>query len=266
MENFRAVDDRIDNKHILKAKERLGKIFISTQGLAMEIIDYVDSMNCSVKFEDGTIVNNLQYNQIKVGYVKNPFFASTYGQGYIGIGNNITHIKGKKVKAYSKWVGMLERCYSEKYHVKNPIYKECAVSNEWKCFQNFAEWFNLNYNPNFMFDWELDKDILVKGNKVYSSETCCFVPKEINMLLSFNKNKERELPLGVSKHKDLYKVYCRVNNKNKFLGLFSTPEEAFQAYKTEKEAYIKEVADKYENLISQKVYKSLYNYKIEITD
>ena len=260
------MEDRVDNKYILKAKERLGKIFISTQGLPMKIVDYVDSMNCSIEFEDGTIINNLQYNQIKVGYVKNPFFASTYGQGYIGVGNNITHIKGEKVRAYAKWIGMLERCYSEKYHVKNPIYKECDVSNEWKCFQNFAEWFNLNYNPEFMSDWELDKDILFKGNKIYSPETCCFVPKEINMLLSFNKSKERELPLGVSKHGNLYRVYCRVNNKNKYVGSFDTPEEAFQAYKTEKENYIKEVADKYKNLISQKVYQSLYNYQIEITD
>ena len=260
------MENKLDNKYILKAKERLGKIFISTQGLPMKIVDYVDSMNCSIEFEDGTVINNLQYNQIKVGYVKNPFFASTYGQGYIGVGNNITHIKGKKVRAYAKWIGMLERCYSEKYHVKNPIYKECDVSNEWKCFQNFAEWFNLNYNPEFMSDWELDKDILFKGNKIYSPETCCFVPKEINMLLSFNKSKERELPLGVSKHGNLYRVYCRVNNKNKYVGSFDTPEEAFQAYKTAKEAYIKEVADKWRDEIDPRVYQAMYKYEVEITD
>lgn len=256
----------MSNKHTIKAKERLGKIFISTQGLVMEIINYIDSMHCSVQFEDGTIVNNLQYNQVKVGYVRNPFFPSVYGIGYNGIGSNITHIKGKKVKSYAKWIGILERCYSEKYHIKNPIYKECYVSNEWKCFQNFAEWFNLNYNSETMQDWELDKDILSKGNKLYSSETCCFVPKEINMLLSFNKSKGRKLPLGVSKHGNLYRGYCRVNNKNKHTGSYSTPEEAFEAYKTTKENYIKEIADKWRGQITDQVYQALINYKVEITD
>ena len=161
---------------------------------------------------------------------------------------------------------MIERCYSEKYHIKNPIYKECDVYDKWKCFQNFAEWFNLNYNYEFMSEWELDKDILQKGNKIYSPETCCFVPKEINMLLSFNKSKERKLPLGVSKHGNLYRVYCRVNNKNKSVGSFNTPEEAFQAYKITKEIYIKEIAEKYKDKIKPQVYNALINYKVEITD
>jgi hypothetical protein len=260
------MEDRIDNKHILKAKERLGKIFISTQGLYMKIINYVDSMNCSVQFEDGTVVNNLQFNQIKVGYVKNPFFASTYGEGYIGVGDNITHIKGKKVKAYAKWIGMLERCYSEKYHVKNPIYKECCVSDEWKNFQIFADWFYKNYDSDIMKDWQLDKDILVKGNKIYSPETCCFVPREINMLF-VSQNKQRgDCPIGVSKRGNSYRVYCRTNGKNKLIGSFKTSEEAYKAYKIKKEEYIKEIADKWKDLIHPKVYQALYNYKVGITN
>ena len=86
------------------------------------------------------------------------------------------------------------------------------------------------------------------------------------MLLSFNKSKERKLPLGVSKHGNLYRVYCRVNNKNKSVGSFNTPEEAFQAYKITKESYIKEIAEKYKDKIKPQVYNALINYKVEITD
>ena len=89
-------------------------------------------------------------------------------------------IDGSRVMcpAYSAWHSMIERCYSEKYHDKKPTYKECYVCDEWLYFLKFKSWMEKqDYKGK-----ELDKDILIQGNKVYSPETRIFVDKTINVL------------------------------------------------------------------------------------
>ena len=113
----------------------------------------------------------------------------------------------------------------------------------------------------------LDKDILVKGNKIYSPETCCFVPNEINVLFTKKEKDRGEYPIGVSIISNKYVARCGVgNSKNKTIGSFKTPKEAFQAYKQYKEQYIKKVADKYKCQIPNNLYKAMYSYQVEITD
>ena len=110
-------------------------------------------------------------------YIKNPYHPAVYGIGYIGEG------EGEKGRVYNIWKKVLQRCYSKEYHIKKPTYIGCSVVKEWLNFQNFAKWYKKNYKPETMEGWHLDKDILVKGNKIYSPETCCFVPADINSLL-----------------------------------------------------------------------------------
>lgn len=118
-----------------------------------------------------------------------------------------------------------------------------------------------------MDGWQLDKDVLIKGNKAYSPDACCFVSSEINNLFIKSDSKRGEYPIGVTKVKGgKYRAQIVKNNKVVYLGTFKTIEEAFQVYKTAKEQYIKEIADKYKNLIDKKVYQALINYKVEITD
>ena len=118
-----------------------------------------------------------------------------------------------------------------------------------------------------MEGWCLDKDILVKGNKVYSPETCCFVPNEINILFTKGNSCRGALPIGVRKRKNgKYLTQITKNSKNIHIGIFNTPEEAFQAYKVAKEDYIKKMADKWRDKISNRAYQALYNYQVEITD
>lgn len=157
---------------------------------------------------------------------------------------------------------MLSRCYDKKYQEKQPAYIGCYVDNYLLGFQNFAKWFEENYNEGF----HLDKDILVKGNKVYSPQTCCFVPQEINKLFTKSTKLRGNLPIGVSKLGSRFVAQVNINGKRIHLGCFTTPEEAFQAYKTAKEKQIKEVADKWKDLIDLKVYQAMYNYKVEIND
>ena len=110
----------------------------------------------------------------------------------------------------------------------------------------------------------MDKDILVKGNKIYSEDTCCFVPREINSLFVKRKKSRGNFALGVDYKKSVKKFRARCGNKH--LGLFNTELEAFYAYKQAKETYIKEVANKWKDQIDPRVYNALMKYEVEITD
>ena len=167
---------------------------------------------------------------------------------------------------------MLQRCYDEKHRYKNPTYIGCEVCNEWLNYQHFNEWIEDNYYEVEGERMELDKDILNKGNKIYSPETCIFIPERINTLFTKRDNDRGDCPIGVS---DLpsgnYQAYC--NNgygKQVYLGVYSTKEEAFRVYKEYKEKLIKDTIDSYEGKIPEPHYSKLktamYNYKVEITD
>ena len=163
---------------------------------------------------------------------------------------------------------MFFRCYDTKNIKRYPTYQDVSVCEEWHNYQNFAKWFEENYNPEVMEGWHLDKDIIVKGNKIYSPETCCFVPSDINYLITKANSIRGDYPIGVKFNKKRNKFYAILTKYNKpfLVGTYTTAEEAFYAYKEAKEAHIKEVADKWKEQITDKVYKSLINYKIEITD
>ena len=178
-----------------KNKEnRTGEAFISTSSQVFKIIEYINCNNCTIQFEDGYILHNQIYKYIKIGYVFNPYFKTYYGIGFLGEGKYNTR---KDVKGYTTWVNMFRRCYDIKVQERQPTYKDAIVCEEWYNFQNFAEWFENNYVEG----WHLDKDILVKGNKIYSPETCCFVPRDINNLFLLRKNNRGDYPIGVKKPK-----------------------------------------------------------------
>lgn len=155
--------------------------------------------------------------------------------------------------------------------IKNDYIKDKYLASHdldtWIDFQNFfanrhPEWFEENYIEG----WQLDKDILVKGNKIYSPETCCFVPSCINNLFIKSNKIRGEFPIGVSKRKDKYISQIQKSKKVKYIGMFETLLEAFDAYKVEKEKHIKNIADEYKDYLNPKVYEALYKYKVEITD
>jgi hypothetical protein len=164
---------------------------------------------------------------------------------------------------YQKWISMLKRCYSDKYHALHPSYSQCCVCDEWLVLSNFRKWFIDNYIDGY----ELDKDILCKGNKVYSPNTCCFVPKEINTSILMPKKGKYKRGVSTFRH-NKYLCSISINKKKVHLGCFCTEDEAFNAYKLAKEQYVKELAGKYfqEGKITECVYQSLMKYEVEITD
>lgn len=157
---------------------------------------------------------------------------------------------------YACWVRMLNRCYSPSYNHKHPTYIDCTVTIEWLRFSTFKLWMTKQ-------DWkgkQLDKDILVQGNKIYSPLRCTFIIQEINKLLNKRGSARGKHPRGVyfNKQHNKFHSIVRINGKTKHIGFFNTPEEAFDAYKERKYIVIKEVAlQQVEPLKS-----ALLNYKI----
>jgi len=247
--------------------DRTGEININSQGLKMEIIKYINSLNIDVRFENGYISKNKTYYSFRRGFIKNVYHPIVCGVGYMGDGNYICGKTNNTTIHYKTWSAMLKRCYDEKYHQKYPTYKDCNVCEEWHNFQNFGKWFDENYYEIENEKMQLDKDILIKGNKIYSPETCIFVPRRINLLFTKNNEIRGNHPIGVYYTKNKrFESKLKKNGKKIHLCYASTPEEAFEVYKFEKEKYIKEVADEYKDKIPQRLYDAMYRYKVEIDD
>lgn len=208
-----------------------------------------------VTFEDGTEVSATQGN-LRAGKVRNPNLKVAFGIGYNGIGEYRQH----GVRAHSFWYKMMQRAYCPAYKAAHPTYEDVTVSDEWHNYQNFAEW--CSNRPQYSLpDINLDKDILVRGNKVYSPETCSLVPQHINKVLS-QKSATRELPIGVVPEGMKYIARCMIEKENVYLGLFATAESAGRAYVKAKEKEVKRVAEEYKDILDTSVYEALMKYTL----
>lgn len=249
--------------------DRTGEIGFNSFGSLMFISEYRSYKDIDVYFphRDWT-AKHVQYNNFKNKSIKCPYEPRLYNKGYVGEGKYKISENKEFTKTYIVWRNMLCRCYDPKSHEKQPTYIECTVCDEWLNFQNFAEWYEKNYYEIPGEVMAIDKDILSKGNKIYSPSTCVFVPQNINSLFIKRDACRGNLPIGVSydSQSRKYRTYCKINNKNEFLGRYNTPEEAFIAYKIFKERHIKKVADQYKDLIPQSLYNAMYEYEVENED
>ncbi|MFA5764478.1 MAG: AP2 domain-containing protein [archaeon] len=234
----------------------------------MKIIGYTDSKNIVVQFLDNSFITNAQYVQFQKGDIRNPEDKTIFNKGYVGIGDYKTSENKIYIHRYKIWASMLERCYDPKRQKRQPTYANCTVCDEWHNYQNFADWYDENYYeiPNEVM--HLDKDILIKGNKIYSPDNCVFVSMKINSLFVKRDRDRGKCPIGVYffKRTNQYISHCNNGNGQAHLGYFNTPEEAFIAYKKYKEAYIKQVAEEYKKIIPKRLYDAMYKYEVEITD
>lgn len=223
-------------------------------------IDKIDSKynNILIKFKDK------QIHQETI--IKNPY-SKLCGVGLLGNATS-TDSNGNVKKSYNAWKNMIHRCYNEKEHKREPTYQDCFVCDEWLYYSNFEQWWDNNYYEINNQEMWLDKDILIKGNKMYSPQTCVIVPQDINLLFVKRNAKRGSLPIGVSyfKRDKKYMVNIGKFGKQYYLGLYNTPIEAFEIYKQAKETHIKEVAEKYKGKIPEKLYEAMMNYIVEIND
>lgn len=180
---------------------------------------------------------------------------------------------GKKMlRVYRVWTSMLSRCTCE-YWLKYPSYSGTTCSEKFKSYTFFYEWcgeqIGFNSKDENNRSWQLDKDILVRGNKVYSEDTCCFVPQYINSILTKADAKRGDCPVGVywNKRDCKFMASCKTGTKTqKYLGYFGTKEDAFHAYKTFKEGLIKHTAIGYKDKIDKRVYQSLMAREVNEDD
>ena len=254
--------------------DRIGERFTTNEGYEIIIIDYKDTDHVMIQFQDEykTIIPRTTYSNCRKGSIKNPYHPSVFGIGYLGVGKYIASINKKPTKEYLEWKEMLERGFNDKYKIKKPTYKNVTVAKDFYCFQDYGAWREDNYYEVKDERMCLDKDILIKGNNIYSPDTCIFVPERINTLFIKSDAIRGDCPIGVTYRKDTnkYVAQCSIKtkegSKNKRLGSYNTPEEAFKVYKEFKEEYIKQVADEYKYYIPKELYEAMYKWEVEITD
>lgn len=253
--------------------KRLGEEKFNNQGCLMKIIEYKDSMNMVIEFQDKYKTKiYTRYEHFIDGSIKNPYCPSVFRIGIIG-NKYPSRINNIKTKEYKTWHAMLKRCFDENTKKRQPAYKDVTCCDEWLNFENFYEWIHSQENFDKWLNgerWCLDKDILIKGNKIYNSDTCCLVPSNVNTLFVKNNIDRGNLPIGVSKRKDGFFVQLSnsLENGHEYLGTYQTLEKAFLAYKKRKEEIVKQIAEIEYNKgdITKQCYEAMMKYEVGIDD
>lgn len=160
---------------------------------------------------------------------------------------------------YKFWASMIERCYSKKMLINNPSYIGTTVCEEWKYYSNFESWASEKY----IYGYQLDKDIILSNSKIYSPDTCSFVPAIINSCI-LDKKTNTKYPIGVSKitsangyiRPKSFKSSISLYGKPTYLKAFETVEEAHLCWQKAKVSYINEIIEKY-NFLDDKILNGL---------
>ena len=248
-------------------KDCVGKVCKSKSSGDFKVLKYNNAKDVEIQFFKTGYEMTVELGSIRKGEVKDPYAPSVYGVGITGTKYQPT-INGVNTKECELWREMLKRCYSDICQKKHPTYIGCEVSDNFKYYEYFYEW--CHKQIGFANEcWHLDKDLLIKGGKVYSESTCIFLPQEINKVLTKRDKKRGEHLIGVIWSKTNKAFVARVSrNKGKpeHLGYFKTELEAYKAYKQAKEVFVKEQANKWKSQIDIRAYNALISYEVSIDD
>ena len=169
-----------------------------------------------------------------------------------GVGINDSNYKIFDCPIYRRWYGMIRRCYDSNFHIKNPSYQLTKVYQPWHRFSVFSQWMSSQSHA----DCELDKDILGDG-KLYSPQTCCFIPRRINTLLNQQINQRSKYGIGVSKRPNgKFQSHLTVNGKLHTIGTFTTAKEGEIAYRAAKIKYAQSVLENFD--LSPNILTAIY--------
>ena len=251
----------------LKKAEYESKVYPSNRFGDIKILEYKNNKQVVIMFLNTGFITEESMGVIRSGHIRDSSLPTTCGFGYIDIEG--ASIGRHMTKEYRLWNNMVNRCYNEKELSRNPTYKDCHVSEDWRYLSNFKEWCNNQIGFGNQ-GWELDKDLLSKDCKIYSEHTCVFVPPEINGFLLNGNSYRGDLPVGVildkGAKKPRYRARLSKYGKYHCYGSYSNPTDAFYAYKQAKEDFAKELAEKWKAQIDPRAYNALMNYQVEITD
>tara|TARA_R110001592_G_C13193003_1_gene753645 strand:+ start:84592 stop:85416 length:825 start_codon:yes stop_codon:yes gene_type:complete len=213
--------------------ELVGKTFENSKGHLYTVLNRLTVDRYLIVFHKTGFITSLTNKDVKSGMIKDLYAPEVYGVGYMGEGVSKRDTP-LITKAYATWSGMMRRCYAEWERHKNPSYAGCVVSDDWHHFREFLLWFEDNYIEGF----HLDKDVLSPvGYKVYSKDTCEYVPRHINTLFTNTKAKRGAYPQGVyykKKNRKFVAQVCNGRGIQTHLGLYDTPEEAYAVYMKKK--------------------------------
>ena len=249
------------------ADQRIGTVVKNLMGFDMMCIAYRNSMDIDVLFldEEGHIAQHVQWNNFIRGKVRNGA-RNLFRQNHFEKDNKIP-------KEYYTWKHMLERCFSAKFKASKPTYMNASCCKQWLNYSAFCNWLYDQDNFETWMSLEyscLDKDILIKGNKLYSPDTCLLVPSNVNTLFVKRNGDRGLLPIGVIQLDSKYGACCAnpFEKRTVTIGRYDTVKDAFVAYKTYKENIIRQVADiEYNKQTITKTCKdAMYAYRVEIDD
>lgn len=239
-----------------KQKIFIGDRFNTRRSGMCEVIYYDNCNKIKVRFDNSGFEVWVRSGNLVLGNIFDKLANNNGGVGRIGLGHYSLSKDGKDSEEYRKWYNMIHRCYVDN---RVTTYANCSVCEEWLNFQTFAKWMQ---SQTYELGWHLDKDLLVSHNKIYSPDTCCFLPSEVNNLIVVKKKRGNALPTGVNKVGNKYRATIRIGMNNKHLGYFKNIEDAYKAYSVEKINHIKCVAEKWKGVISNKAYLALLDYPL----
>lgn len=251
----KALTSGLAREWIVPIRDSIGMVFETPSLGNFKVLKYEDCKSVTIRFENTGYITKYSASQIKSGDLKDPLAPSMFGVGYLGVGE-YSHTNNKV--AYFRWAHMLRRCTSDDLSLFR-TYQDKEVHERWHNFQNFAEW--AERQPGFYVTdpvWQLDKDLLVKGNKVYGPDTCCFIPARLNTMIGRSDDVQGYFD---SKNNDYGFGYNDTDGTN-YKRRFKNQEEGKLWYKENRERVTKEVADQYKNVLDSRVYKALYLWQV----
>lgn len=229
------------------------------------VIEHTKIGYVTVRFEKSSTIAEFPISTFNKNQCYDFMQPTVYGVGYLGeiIKNDKCEIKHQ---ANSIWRGVLRRCYFEDTWENRPNYEGCSVSDEWKSLKSFKSFLKGQIDLGFYKKgYQLDKDLLVHGNKLYSAETCVFLPFILNSLQQVDKRSKGGYLPGVhyATERGKYKTEVYFDGKKYFLGRFESEIEAFEVYKKAKEDLVRENIYKWEDLIDPRATQAFSNYSLE---
>lgn len=202
------------------------------------------------------IVNDIKYKADD--WYANKWKRTVFGIGYLGC-NDADATRDNYI--YSKWANMMQRCYDEETHRLKPYYAPCTAEIEFQNFSNYREWHKENAMGDRKVD--LDKDVLIRGNTVYGSETCTLIPHFTNTIF---ENRGADTNIVLNNDTGKYDVTMSILGNREEVGTFDTEEEAKQGFIDYKQDYIRKYAKKCKGKVPNKTYEAMVNWVVETAD
>lgn len=257
-----------------KRDEYIGKENYNNQGYLMKIISYNTYNDIEVEFaEPYHCILKASTRHFLDGGITNPYAPTVCGVGIVG-NKYATNVQGsnKALREYGIWRSVLTRCFDKRYKEKYPTYENASCIHEWFYYENIYEWIHEQENFNIVknTNYNIDKDILFKGNKLYAPEKCIIIPQRVNKLFTKCDAKRGKYPIGVSYdiYSGYYGAYCNNGEEQVHIGNYKDMNTAYKKYKEYKESVIKKVAEEEyaKGTIIEKCYDAMIKYQVEITD